>query len=258
MLTAWGAYGEKKMYGKTVTGRDPLDVRGRREGQDRGRPVQREGCTYDNKDQADHRSVGVLSPAHRPPRASAAIASAVGPSGLLALGGYVDSDICRHLPIQPPGVDTCIVSDTNHGHMPASKLPTAFHGRRRMTYMGKPYYPSWLDNLADDVTWRPRQWTAPRAAPTMFVRSWPLPGNCMTAGVQLRRTVWRTGFLEDYPSSVRGMPTYVIVLVTFNGDGQTQRVVVNHRPRSAMLQFSRLMLEKFAETPHAKHWQDTP
>jgi hypothetical protein len=22
----------------------------------------------------------------------------------------------------------------------------------RMTYMGKPYYPEWLDNLADDVT----------------------------------------------------------------------------------------------------------
>src|SRR4029077_16896893 len=26
------------------------------------------------------------------------------------------------------------------------------HGRRPMTYMGKPYYPAWLDNLADDVT----------------------------------------------------------------------------------------------------------
>src|SRR5271166_3923795 len=26
------------------------------------------------------------------------------------------------------------------------------HGRRGMTYMGKPYYPVWLDNLADDVT----------------------------------------------------------------------------------------------------------
>jgi hypothetical protein len=66
------------------------------------------------------------------------------------------------------------------------------------------------------------------------------------------------GFLEDYSSSVRGMPTHVVVLVTFNATGQTQRVVVNHRPRSAMLQFSRLMLEKFAGTPYAKHWQGTP
>jgi hypothetical protein len=54
------------------------------------------------------------------------------------------------------------------------------------------------------------------------------------------------------------MPTHVVVLVTFNADGQTQRVVVNHRPRSAMLQFSRVMLETFAETPYAKHWQGTP
>ena len=40
-LEAWGAFGEKKMYGKTVTGRHPLDVPGRRGRQDRGGPVQR-------------------------------------------------------------------------------------------------------------------------------------------------------------------------------------------------------------------------
>jgi hypothetical protein len=28
--------------------------------------------------------------------------------------------------------------------------------------------------------------------------------------------------------------------------------------RCAMLQFSRLMLEKFAGTPYAKHWEGTP
>ncbi|WP_345342612.1 hypothetical protein [Rhodococcus olei] len=65
-------------------------------------------------------------------------------------------------------------------------------------------------------------------------------------------------FLEDYSSSVRGMPTHVVVLVTLNSAGKTQRVVVNHRPRSAMLQFSRLMLEKFAGTPYAKYWHGTP
>jgi hypothetical protein len=48
------------------------------------------------------------------------------------------------------------------------------------------------------------------------------------------------------------------VLVTLNADGQTQHVVVNHRPRGAMLQFSRVMLETFAGTPYAKHWDGTP
>ena len=43
VLTAWGAYGEKTMYGKTVQRCHPLDLRGRREGQDRRRALQREG-----------------------------------------------------------------------------------------------------------------------------------------------------------------------------------------------------------------------
>jgi hypothetical protein len=67
-----------------------------------------------------------------------------------------------------------------------------------------------------------------------------------------------SGFLEDYSSSVRGVPTSVVVLVTYNAAGQTQRVVVNHRPRSAMLNFSRVMLETFGATPYAKHWEGTP
>jgi hypothetical protein len=50
----------------------------------------------------------------------------------------------------------------------------------------------------------------------------------------------------------------VVVWVTFNAAGQTQQVVVNHRPRSALLSFSRLMLEKYSGTPLAKHWEGTP
>jgi hypothetical protein len=47
-------------------------------------------------------------------------------------------------------------------------------------------------------------------------------------------------------------------VVARNAAAQTQHVVVNHRPRSSLLFFSRLMLEKFAGTPLAKHWQGTP
>ena len=41
----------------------------------------------------------------------------------------------------------------------------------------------------------------------------------------------------------------VVVVVNFNDAGQTQQIVVNHRPRSALLSFSRVMLEKFAGSP---------
>ena len=43
VLEAYGAFGEKKLYGKTVVGRDPLDRRRRRGRQGLPRAVQREG-----------------------------------------------------------------------------------------------------------------------------------------------------------------------------------------------------------------------
>jgi hypothetical protein len=128
-----------------------------------------------------------------------------------------------------------------------------------MTYMGKPYYPVWLDNLADDVTLEAAAMDGV-AQGAEIVRS-----ILVTAREQYEHQefnfagpVGDYGFLEDYTSRVRGEYTAVVVLVTFNAGGQTQRVVVNHRPRSALLSFSRLMLEKFAGTPAAKHWEGTP
>lgn len=128
-----------------------------------------------------------------------------------------------------------------------------------MTYMGQPYYPQWLDNLADDVTLEAAAMDG-AAQGADAVRA-----ILVTAREQYEQQTFNYAgpagddrFVEDYSSLVRGMPTDVVVLVTFNAAGQTQRVVVNHRPRSAVLQFARVMLEKFAGTPHAKHWEGTP
>jgi hypothetical protein len=128
-----------------------------------------------------------------------------------------------------------------------------------MTYMGNPYYPIWLDNLADDVTLE-------AAAMDGAAQGADAVRTILTiAREQYDQQEFRyagpcgeRSFVEDYSSLVRGMPTRVVVLVTYNDAGQTQRVVVNHRPRSAMLQFSRIMLEKFSGTPHEKHWRGTP
>lgn len=128
-----------------------------------------------------------------------------------------------------------------------------------MTYLGSPYYPMWLDNLAADVTLE-------AAAMDGAAHGADEVRTILVAARQLYDDQEFTyagpcgegGFLEDYSSSVRGMPTYVVVLVTFNQAGEAQRIVVNHRPRSATLQFSRLMLERFAGTPLAKHWEGTP
>jgi hypothetical protein len=128
-----------------------------------------------------------------------------------------------------------------------------------MTYMGKPYYPEWLDNLADDVTLEAAAMDG-SAHGAADVRSIVVAAKELYDNQQFSYAgpSGDSGFLEVYTTDIRGVHTRVIVLVNFNDAGQTQQVVVNHRPRSALLAFSRVMLEKFSGTPLARHWEDTP
>ena len=117
------------------------------------------------------------------------------------------------------------------------------------------YYPEWIDNLADDAT----------------VEGSLLDGAAQ--GAEAVRSIVDTirslydrqehkfagpcgdnGFLEDYIAQVRGEPIGCVVLVTRNAAGQTQHVVAGYRPRSSLLLLSRLLGERFAGTPLAKHF----
>ena len=132
-----------------------------------------------------------------------------------------------------------------------------------MTYLGSgdparrrtDYYPEWLDHLADDVT---------------------LEGSVLNGTVQgadavrtllgYARTLYEYqelnfagpygdhGFIEDYTSRVHGEAIGSVVTVTRNAAGQTQHIVVSHRPLNAVLLFSRLMGEKFAGTPYGAQY----
>jgi hypothetical protein len=127
------------------------------------------------------------------------------------------------------------------------------------TYNGRPYYPAWLDNLADDVTGEGPAWDGAiqgkdavhevvvAARDIYEFQEFHYAGPCGDSH-----------FLEDYTSAVRGTPLYVVVLVTLNQAGQAQQLVVNHRPRSSVLLLSKVMYERFAGTPLAKHWEGTP
>ena len=128
-----------------------------------------------------------------------------------------------------------------------------------MTYMGHDYYPQWLDNLADDVTIEAAAMDG-TAHGTADVRSIVVTAKEVYENQQFSYAgpFGDNGFLELYTTDVRGVHTRVVVVVTFNDAGQTQQIVVNHRPRSALLSFSRVMLEKFAGTSLAKHWEGTP
>ena len=63
------------------------------------------------------------------------------------------------------------------------------------------------------------------------------------------------GFLEDYTAQVRGGEQIGnVVLVTRNAAGQAQHIVANYRPRTALLQLSRLIGEQLTGTPYAEHF----
>jgi hypothetical protein len=127
------------------------------------------------------------------------------------------------------------------------------------TYLGKPYYPAWLDNLADDVTGEGPAWDGAIQG-AQAVHEVVVAARKIYEFQEFRYAgpCGQNSFLEDYTSAVRSMPLFVIVLVVFNAAGKAQRLVVNHRPRSSVLELSRTMLDRFAGTPLAKHWEGTP
>ena len=117
------------------------------------------------------------------------------------------------------------------------------------------YHPAWVDNLADDVT---------------------LEGSMLDGVVQGAEAVRLLvsgarslydrqdfnfagpcgdhGFIEDYTAEVQGRPLGAVHLIRFNSDGQAQHIVANYRPLGSVMFFSRLLRQRFAETPYAGHF----
>jgi hypothetical protein len=117
------------------------------------------------------------------------------------------------------------------------------------------YHPAWVDRMAIDVT---------------------LEGSILDGAVQgadaVRAVIagarqlydrqdfnfvgpWGdNSFIEDYTAEVHGTPVGAVHLVIFNADGQAQHIIVNYRPLSSLMLFSRLLREKFAGTPYAEHY----
>ena len=116
-------------------------------------------------------------------------------------------------------------------------------------------YPSWLDNLADDVTIEGSAMDGvadgPEAVRTILVAIRTLYEHQKFNFVG---PVGENGMLEDYTAQVHGEPISCVVLVTRNAAGQTQQIVANYRPRSSLLLLSRMVGGKLAETPYGEHF----
>ncbi|WP_405829921.1 hypothetical protein [Streptomyces sp. NBC_01176] len=117
------------------------------------------------------------------------------------------------------------------------------------------YYPFWLDNLADDVTME-------GSVLNGVVRG----AEDVRTVLSYARTLYEhqdfiyiggygeNDFVEDYTSTVAGEPIANIAVVYRNAAGQTQHLVVNHRPLPSVLLFSRLLGEHFAGTRYAQYF----
>ena len=115
------------------------------------------------------------------------------------------------------------------------------------------YCPWWLDNLADDVSGEGAaiEGTLHGAEE---VRRLVLDARELYEQHEFQFTCDDKGFIEEYTCLIQGAPTSAVVTVTRNVPGKAQHIVVNHRPRSSVLLFARVMGENYAGTPLAKYF----
>lgn len=129
---------------------------------------------------------------------------------------------------------------------------TSYLGSGDAARQRRDYTPEWLGNLADDVTMEASVLTGivegPQAVREIlsFART--------LYDYQDFNVIGRYGdadFVEDYTAMVHGEPIGSIVVVRFNEAGQTRNIVINHRPLTSVLLWSKLMGEHFAGTDYA-------
>lgn len=115
------------------------------------------------------------------------------------------------------------------------------------------YYPLWLDNMADDITGEGAAMQGVLHG-IESVHKLVIDARKVYENQQFQFTgeYGETGFLEEYTCEIQGEPTRVVVTVKRNAAGKAQHLVVNHRPRSSVLLFARIMGKKYAGTPLAK------
>ena len=130
--------------------------------------------------------------------------------------------------------------------------PPAYLGSGDPARRRTDYYPVWLNDLADNVTCEAAAMNGAAQGPEA-VRKIVVTAKTLYEyqDINYAGPYGGNGFLEDYTTQVHGQPTGVIVTVARNAAGQTQHIVVNHRPRSSVLLVARLMDEKFSGSPYA-------
>lgn len=143
---------------------------------------------------------------------------------------------------------------TNLPPTPTDGIPT-YLGGGDLASGPENSYPTWMDRLAGDVTLEGSLLDGAVQGPDAIraiigaVRDFYDRQNFSFAG-----RCGQNSFIEDYIAEVRGSALGCLHLITFNSEGQTQHIAAHYRPLSSVMLFSRLLRERFAETPYAEHF----
>jgi hypothetical protein len=113
------------------------------------------------------------------------------------------------------------------------------------------YYPKWLDSMAEDVVLEGSMFDGAILGPEAVRNVVTTIRSVYDRQQHTFAGSYSGGFLEVYRGLVRGEPLGCVVVVTFDSAGRTQRVVASYRPRTALLNFSRILREKFVGLPYA-------
>jgi hypothetical protein len=117
------------------------------------------------------------------------------------------------------------------------------------------YFPVWLKSLAGDVTLEASAMEGAAEGPEA-VRAIILAVKDFYPYQDLSfyGDYDDDGFIEEYATELDGRPLGVMGVISRNASGETQHIVINHRPRSSVVLLARLMGEKLAGTPYAKYF----
>ena len=117
------------------------------------------------------------------------------------------------------------------------------------------YRPVWVEKLASDATLEGSLLDGAVQGADAVRAVIGGPASCTIARTSTSPAPGGdNSFIEDYTAEVRGAPVGAVHLITFNAVGEAQHIIVNYRPLSSVMFFSRLLREKFAGTPYAKHY----
>ena len=163
------------------------------------------------------------------------------------------------IPVRPRALCAHAVSDSDA----MTKIPKTQATDGVPTYLGRgdpdgrfaDYHPAWVEKLASDATLEGSLLDgAVQGADAVLAVIGGARQLYDRQNFKLRRPLGRQQLHRGLHRRDPRRTGRAVHLITFNANGEAQHIIVNYRPLSSLMFFSRLLHKKFAGTPYAAHY----